>query len=71
MMSLLVGGPLSGQHLDMPDDELTTKVDVPNSRPARYARLRVAHDGKETEVWGWAPLCYKRVKAHYLHLIDS
>jgi len=70
MRSLLVGGPLSGQYLDMPDDELTARVDVPGGRPSRYVRTRVSDQDHETEVWGWSPMCYRRVKAVYMSLVE-
>lgn len=68
--SLLVGGPFSGQYLDMPENSMVHKVPRDNGSPVTYTRLRVSNDGKETEVWGWAPLCYRVVKARYLKLIE-
>jgi hypothetical protein len=57
--------------MDMPEDQLTHRVEVPGGRPARYTRTRVPTTEGEKEIWGWSPLCYKRVRAHYMHLVDA
>jgi len=70
-MPLLVGGPLSGQVMDMPDDKIVASVLRPDGKYSPYARTRIHHDDQEVEVWGWAPLCYRRVKALYLHIQEE
>ena len=69
-MALLVGGPLSGQHRDMPEDEIFTRVPLPSGRFAPYALARVTKDGEQHEVWGWGPWCYRKVKMVFLAMED-
>lgn len=62
---------MSGQWVEMPEDRLTAKVSQPNGRSANYTRMRVRdEDHKETEVWGWSPLCYRKVKTQYLRMME-
>jgi hypothetical protein len=72
MMALLVGGPLSGQYREMPDDKLTVVVEVPGDQPNSYTVSSVTtRGGEQQEVWGWSPLCYRLVRLHYQALEES
>jgi hypothetical protein len=66
-MALLVGGPLSGQDIEMPDDKMVYAVPRPDGRPAPYTRTRI----NEVEVWGYAPLCYRKVRILYQAMEDG
>jgi hypothetical protein len=72
-MALLVGGPLSGTDMSMPEDLLVTKVSTPGGRLVSYSRTRVrpTSDDPEVEVWGWTPLCYRLVKETYLAMVGT
>jgi hypothetical protein len=70
-MPLLVGGPLSGQEREMPDDKMVASVPLEGGKFSPYARTRVTFEGEVEEIWGWAPLCYRKVKMLYVHLQEQ
>lgn len=61
---------MSGKWMDMPDDKLMAKVTQNNGRSATYTLMRVRTSGKDTEVWGWSPLCYSKVKDQFMRMME-